>query len=76
MVNVYDLDGTLSQLNNTFDFVFGYLHRKHRIRYYIGRGMHFLIFKLSFLKLWIRRRILIDILFFGLSNKQLDENFA
>ena len=33
ILEFYDLDGTLSKLNNTFDFLKEYFKEKHKIRY-------------------------------------------
>ncbi|MDP2649956.1 MAG: HAD family hydrolase [bacterium] len=74
-IRVYDLDGTLSSLNNTFDFV---------RRYHTTRGAHFRLFLLrafaSFffrfrVSPWLSRRILIMLAFFGVREDALSVFF-
>jgi len=72
---VYDLDGTLSHLNNTFDFI---------RRYHEARGARFRLFFLRILASFffrtripveVGRRVLIMLAFFGVSEQSLSEFF-
>ena len=68
----YDLDGTLSRINNTFDFIFRfYLYKRYRYRYYFGKIANKIISKLTILPYTYRRRLLITILFYGIKKADL-----
>jgi len=72
----YDLDGTLSRLNNTFDFVFGfYLSQNKHIQYFIGKAILILIYLNIFLPKVKRRVQAINFLFIGLDRRELEEYF-
>ncbi|MBN2566884.1 haloacid dehalogenase-like hydrolase [Candidatus Woesearchaeota archaeon] len=68
----YDLDGTLSHLNSTFDFIFGYLQsRRMWLRYWLGRLAHKLAYSLGFGTNARGRSLLITLLFRGLVRDDL-----
>lgn len=75
MTNIYyyDLDGTLSKLNNTFDFIFRYLHRKNIFTYYIRRLATGIINRLIFLPYVERRKLIIILLFYGIKKQDLED---
>jgi len=67
--HVYDLDGTLSKLNNTFDFIVGFHTRHHN-------WIRLLLFKLLChipVNIRTKRKWSIYVTFFGLGQTELEE---
>lgn len=73
MIKVYDLDGTLSRLNNTFDFIEKYHEQTFlgRARIKIARFLRRVFNRLGVSPL-LKRRLVINTYFTGLSKKRLD----
>lgn len=73
---IYDLDGTLSSLNNTFDFMYSYFKYSKRERRYIAAKLIHLIFeKIPFPRYELRRRLMITVLFYNLEKSKLEYFF-
>lgn len=73
--NVYDLDGTLSVLNNTFDFILSYhVHKNNKLRIFFVKNIIRVVRRMPFVQEHVKRRFYIFIYFFGLKTANL-ENF-
>jgi len=71
VLEFYDLDGTLSKLNNTFDFLKEYFKEKYKVRYFL---LYVLDRLLPFIPIdeKFKRRFLINILIYGLNSKDME----
>jgi len=75
-VNFYDLDGTLSKLNNTFDFIYRYCRARNLwFRHFFGAILHTFIHYAFFLPYTTRRKAIIKVLFFRLPSSSLERYF-
>jgi len=72
---MYDLDGTLSRLNNTWDFILPYLYEHSRTRYYLVRVFNALTDRLAIAPYYIRRRWQIRLAFDRLNKRKLEKHF-
>jgi hypothetical protein len=71
-IKYYDLDGTLSKLNNSYDFAYGYYkHHKKYLRYIIVRLLHFIVKRIFILSLPVRRKIILTAMFHRLRKDKL-----
>lgn len=72
----YDLDGTISTLNSTFDFINGYLrYKKKFLRLYLGKVIAVFLIRTGNYHPYNSRRLLIDIYFKGLHIDDLEKYF-
>lgn len=71
----YDLDGTLSKYNNTFDFIFWFLYKRKKWRYYFGKIAIKIINKTKVLTYTQRRKLMILTLFYGTKKEDLASFF-
>ena len=72
IINYYDLDGTLSKLNNSFHFAYGYYHYKNIfVRRIVVRVIHSFIELLFFMPYANKRRIILTAMFFNIKKESL-----
>ncbi|MDT0675845.1 HAD family hydrolase [Autumnicola musiva] len=75
-LHYYDLDGTLSSLNSTFDFIYGYLkYSKKYTRLYLGKLIMLVLIYTRTYHPIKSRRLLIMIFFRYLKKEALEEYF-
>jgi hypothetical protein len=75
-IEVYDLDGTLSHLNNTFDFIFSYHYEtKHFAVYFLYKLINKIVVYFPFVDYQYKRAFIINFLFFGVSVSKLEAFF-
>jgi phosphoserine phosphatase len=76
-IYIYDLDGTLSKLNNTFDFIYHYfIYSNLYSRAIFGKLAHKIIDAVPFFPYPAKRRLIINLLFKNLIKKDLEFFFT
>jgi hypothetical protein len=75
-LHYYDLDGTLSSLNSTFDFIYGYLKNKRKyVRLFLGKSIALFLILTKTYHPVKSRSLLINIYFWNLKTDTLEEYF-
>lgn len=75
-VYLYDLDGTISKLNSTFDFVYPYfLFKKKYVRYYIGKFFQKVVENIPGVPYRLTRKAIILVLFYQVDVSSLKSFF-
>lgn len=75
-ITYYDLDGTLSNLNNSYDFAYGYYkYNRKYLRFLLVRTLHFLVKRLYVISLSQRRKIILTAMFYRLNKIDLLEYY-